>query len=655
MKHKKEDPDPEGSSSDDDFGPSLPTAELPARLKKRRKLAHEKLHLAALPAGTRYSKSLMHRDQLFSTDFTPTTDFLITASVDGVVKFWKKKGGVGVEFVKEFRAHDGEIVSVSVSADGGNYASAGTDKTIKIFDIITFDLLSIITLEETPKCICWVHRRGSSTPLLAVSFETSPDIHIYDGRSSEAPVHVIKKLHRKPVTAMAFNNRYDCVISGDDNGMVEYWSPSNNYEKPSNVYEMKSSTNLFDFKKAKSIPSSITISPDGEKFVVFSFPDRKIRLFDFASAKLHRTYDESLTTAAEMQQAGTAAVQLEKPDFDRKIALENDLEKSSQGRVNVIFDESSNFIFVGSFLGIKAINTLTNRVVRVYGRDDGLRALHLTLYQGAPEKKDVVTVAMAASDNPLLQEAEARDAVLVCTAFNKVRFYEFTNEVEVSKSSRDIQNEKPKRLGGAKAEAAAKQGQSGTGATLHTTYGDIHVQLFPSIAPKAVENFVTHSRNGYYNNVIFHRVIKKFMIQTGDPLGNGTGGESIWGKEFGDEFNKAVRHDKPYMLSMANAGPGTNGSQFFITTEPTVSRFIPANQANNVALARRQAYNIWKSRQRLGRHPQDRECQDVQGKARGRHQDREHICRVVHPARAAVSFIQSPYPFALKCAIPRAC
>jgi len=86
---------------------------------------------------------------------------------------------------------------------------------------------------------------------------------------------------------------------------------------------------------------------------------------------------------------------------------------------------------------------------------------------------------------------------------------------------------------------------------------------------KTVENFVGLARKSYYDGIIFHRVIKKFMLQTGDPLGDGTGGESLWGKEFEDEFHKDLKHDRPYTLSMANAGANTNGSQFFLTTVPT--------------------------------------------------------------------------------------
>ncbi len=104
---------------------------------------------------------------------------------------------------------------------------------------------------------------------------------------------------------------------------------------------------------------------------------------------------------------------------------------------------------------------------------------------------------------------------------------------------------------------------------LQTNQGDIQLQLYPKIAPKACENFETLVKRGYYSGIIFHRVIKNFMIQSGDPTGTGRGGESIWGHPFKDEFKPNVIFDKPFYLAMANRGRNTNGSQFFITTVPT--------------------------------------------------------------------------------------
>ena len=111
-------------------------------------------------------------------------------------------------------------------------------------------------------------------------------------------------------------------------------------------------------------------------------------------------------------------------------------------------------------------------------------------------------------------------------------------------------------------------------AVMHTSLGDIFIRLFPEQCPKTVENFTTHAKNGYYNGLKFHRVINDFMIQGGDPRGNGTGGESIWGDSFEDEFDPAL-HNLRGALSMANAGPNTNGSQFFIVQAKSVDpRFI---------------------------------------------------------------------------------
>lgn len=102
-----------------------------------------------------------------------------------------------------------------------------------------------------------------------------------------------------------------------------------------------------------------------------------------------------------------------------------------------------------------------------------------------------------------------------------------------------------------------------------TNVGTLELTLMPDVAPKTCENFIGLVNKGYYNGVTFHRVIKSFMIQGGDPTGTGAGGESIWGKCFADECSPKVKFDRPGLLAMANRGPNTNGSQFFITTANT--------------------------------------------------------------------------------------
>ena len=106
-------------------------------------------------------------------------------------------------------------------------------------------------------------------------------------------------------------------------------------------------------------------------------------------------------------------------------------------------------------------------------------------------------------------------------------------------------------------------------AIVETNLGTITLKLYPDLTPKTVENFVGLSEKGYYENVIFHRVIPKFMMQGGDPTGTGMGGRSLWGEPFEDEIVEGLVFDRRGQLAMANAGPGTNGSQFFITFAPT--------------------------------------------------------------------------------------
>ncbi len=115
--------------------------------------------------------------------------------------------------------------------------------------------------------------------------------------------------------------------------------------------------------------------------------------------------------------------------------------------------------------------------------------------------------------------------------------------------------------------------KDGVKAVMKTNMGDMEFVLFPEVAPKAVENFVTYSENGYYDGLIFHRVIQDFMIQGGDPTGTGMGGESVFGNNFEDEFSLDARNYYG-ALSMANAGPNTNGSQFFVVQAKSVPQSL---------------------------------------------------------------------------------
>ncbi len=116
------------------------------------------------------------------------------------------------------------------------------------------------------------------------------------------------------------------------------------------------------------------------------------------------------------------------------------------------------------------------------------------------------------------------------------------------------------------ATAGRTEGEDIVKIKIETTMGDIYADLYAKEVPKTVENFTTLAKKGFYDGIIFHRVIPDFMVQTGDPTGTGTGGP---GYQFKDEFSPNLKHDKPGVLSMANAGPNTNGSQFFITLVPT--------------------------------------------------------------------------------------
>jgi len=285
--------------------------------------------------------------------------------------------------------------------------------------------------------------------------------------------------------------------------------------------------------------------------------------------KFFRKYDESLAAAHLVQKDEESELHLDPIDFGRRIAVENSLSRAYQttkvaNTTNVVFDESENFILYSTHLGIKLVDLAADSLTNLIGKVENTeRFLFLALYQGKTEGS-VATGSHVVNAKP--------DPTIFATAFNKHRFYLFTrrdpDEPDGSTTGRDVFNEKPDAEEIKTVPLKSLEERIAKSAILHTTMGDIHIRLFGEKCPKTVENFTIHSKNNYYNGVIFHRVIKSFMIQTGDPLGDGTGGTSIWGKEFEDEFHPTLRHDIPFTVSMANRGPNTNGSQFFISTVP---------------------------------------------------------------------------------------
>lgn len=565
VKRSKEDNDSEDSNSSW-VGPTLDEA---AKPKKRRVLKYEQLHLDNLPNAESYEKSYMHRDVITHILVTKT-EFVVTGSGDGHVKFWKKMEE-SIEFVKHFRSHLGPITDMTVNYNGSLLCTVSSDKSLKVFDVINFDMINMMRLNYSPLCAEWVHGLGDAICALAVGDAASNAVYVYDGRGTNEPLHVFQKLHTKPVAIIKYNTAFEVAVSVDSAGILEYWTGmKNEFKFPKSVtFDSKLDTDLFEFVKCKTVPSGLCFSPDGLKFATIS-ADRKVRVFHFKTGKLSRVFDESLLRFSELQQVKQ---QLPNMEFGRRMAVERDLEKSEGLRLcNITFDESGYLLLYATMLGIKVVNIFTNRCVRILGKSENLRVLKLALFQGRRRKtKAAVTVEMEASENPTLDSVTS-DPTLFCTAFKKNRFYMFTRrEPEDTKSpdaDRDVFNEKPSKEDIISATEASGVQCLYDSAIIHTSLGDVHVKLFKECA-KTVENFCVHSKNGYYNGHIFHRVIKGFMIQTGDPTGTGSGGESIWGGEFEDEIRPSLKHDKPYTLSMANAGPNTNGSQFFITIIPT--------------------------------------------------------------------------------------
>ena len=578
MPEKREREEAAAGSDDDssDFGP-MPAANPEAgavkdpskkKKKKRRLIAGKQQMLDELPCQDLYEKSYMHRDTVSQVLVSHPTLYVITCSIDGILKFWRKAPRDIIP-VKDYRPHMGPFTA-SLSYDGNWLATRAhtADRTVKVFDVVNFDMASMIAISCAAGALEFIHSRDSPDAKLAVAEAVEPIVHIYNTRGEELSKHTLS--HASRLTHLRFNPYAGACVSIDANGVIEYWSNETfTLPKEAVSFKRKFDTDLFALARDQVQATSLEISHDGSMFSIMG-ANKRVYIYKFVTGKHHRVYDETLDQFVELQRNGTDdKYKLDELDFGKRIATEKEMERFP-GMIppsNVVFDVTGNFVLYSTLLGVKVLNIRNNTLECVLGKlENTERFLSVALFQGKVEATQQMLQQLGQG---VLAQSKLPDPTVFAIAWRRSRFYLLTrhepNDVAADDTvGRDVFNEKPSSedvalLSNTKAVSST--------AVMRTNYGDIHLQLYPQECPKTVENFVGHCKSGYYNDVIFHRIIKGFMIQTGCPYGDGTGGESIWGGNFQDEFHPKLKHEK-FVLSMANKGPATNGSQFFITTAP---------------------------------------------------------------------------------------
>ena len=549
--------------------------------------------LEEIPSSVHYQVSFMHKATVTHVISSARYGYVITACEEGIVKFWKRtsttavqdstnnKGGGGgggggkeqstttpcLEFVKSFTAHIGPLVVLCIDESDDTIASIGKDDgLIKFYDVSTFDAKSMIktTTTEFGRAATFL-KDSSQELLLAISHTSDGNISIY----SVATLALVQtlSLHSKPVTALAYNSQHKCCISGDEMGILEIWDATQGATGEGHVvgapcslarnqieYPSKMDTDLYSLAKKKTYPRCISIS--ARYFVVYG-ADHKVRIFNLSTAKIEVRYDERLSVYSSKDFSNYGMDSIE---FGKRAATEREMEDQDQPLTHlpsnlVQMDPSEKFLLVSTMIGIKIIDWKQNKLVKVIGQADAsqYRFLSFCLCLGDAKMNQQMQLARGTGNSSVAmgdKKDEANNSIVVALAYQQRRFYVFSHSDPLleqqeegsgtdTTTNRDIWNEAPtaqdQLLVSEGGHGGISESKNMSKAILRTTKGDIHIKLFPEVQ-KTLENFCEHARSGYYDGVLFHRVISSFMLQTGDPLGDGTGGESIWGGEFEDEF-----------------------------------------------------------------------------------------------------------------------
>ena len=574
------------------------------RKQKKRPLSD----MRDIPTPAHYQISFMHRSIVTHVVHSWKHAYVVTASSDGIVKFWKRtevtppeqskenlmKGSKEatsttpcVEFVKSFTAHIGPVSALVMEDLAADVCvSIGhQDGVIKIYDVSTFDATAMIKTKHpigSPHAsFFWTAATKALFLAVASSQKQDGRIFIYSMDDENLGLVQTIQLHATNITSLAYNAPNHAMYSADSKGILEVWdcsgsntggnqTPSNDQEDQEEMasiamqvggpctartngitYNSKMDTQLYQLVKNKTHAIAMCVLPKAGTHVVVYGADNRIRIFHHASGSIVVKYDERLTVYDKT----FSNYSMDAMDYGKRAATEREIATTSmwsgnvtgQSASNVLLqrltlqvDPSGKYILIPTLLGIKVIDWQRNKLVKIIGKSDAsqLRFVSVCLCWGDAKINRQMQLARGAAAASSADKSKAADenggklesdALVVALAYEKRRFYVFSHvdpleEAEGGEDQadadndpaarRDIWNEPPTaedRLGmrsdmGDASQQEAKK--TGSLAILRTTMGDIHIKLFTSEVPKTAENFCGHAKNGYYDNVIFHRVIK---------------------------------------------------------------------------------------------------------------------------------------------------
>ena len=516
--------------------------------------------LDRLPSSEIYDQSYLHKDVVCCIAASLYTDLVVTGSGDGVVKFWKKVYK-GIEFAKQYRAHIGSVHSIVFSQNGLRIVTISVlDVNIKVYDALSLDMIDKIQLRENPICVDIGHTAEHPDAILVVSTSSG----LYKCDLSKGAELNLQDVHTSKVQLIRYNSSFESYISIDDLGIIEIWDRDSGLLPGHLSFKSKLKTDLYTLAKNKEQAYSISLSPNGQYFGIYS-SSRAFYVFAYLTGQIVITLTEHYKTYNDLQNDVNYVDRLERIEFFRRMALEKEIDKNKE-KLQSAWDETSQVFIYSNYLGVHFVRIPSGELLRVIGKDETPRFTSVYMFQGHAMLNTSGKTGMGGSSSQGLKEF---DPVLFALGFRRTRFYLFSKRnplQEGTHDNRDIMNETVQETERALILLQKPNIKLATNVVIHTTMGDIGIKLFGKQCPRTVENFTGHCMSGYFSQQIFHRIVKNFMIQTGDPEGNGHGGTSIWGEDFEDELVDELKHDRPFTVSMANKGPGTNGSQFFITT-----------------------------------------------------------------------------------------